>query len=84
MFAKRIKLCAAIQRKSPPSSHAQQVRCRRAHKDGEQEQEDLQERAPFLRAAKGPARVVQVVELDLHRRDGPLQVFVLVLFPATS
>src|SRR5699024_3640221 len=36
---------------TPPSSHAQQVRCRRAHKDGEQEEENLSESASLFFAA---------------------------------
>ncbi len=41
----------------------------------------MKKRASFLHAAKGPAGVVQVIEPDLHRRDGPLQIVVLVRFP---
>ena len=45
---------------TPPSSHAQQVRCRRAHKDGEQKEENLSESASLFFAAERSAGIIQI------------------------
>ena len=63
------------------SFHTLQVRCSRAHKDGEQKKENLCESDSFFVAAERSAGVVQIVQLDLHRRDCALQIFVLILIP---
>ena len=44
------------------------------------EGKNLSESASLFSAAERSAGIIQIVQLDLHRRDGPLQVFVLVLF----
>ncbi len=42
--------------------------------------ENLSESASLFFAAERSAGIIQIVQLDLHRRDGALQVLVLVLF----
>ena len=40
----------------------------------------MSESASLFFAAECSAGIIQIVQLDLHRRDGALQVFVLILF----
>ena len=62
------------------SFHTQQVRCRCAQKDREREKENLSESASLFFAAERSVGIVQIIQLDLDRRDGPLQIFILALF----